>query len=533
LLIAAAGTWGQIVLGVAVLGAFVQLAVGGLVGLGRRLPASLALLVPMVALGVGIGGTLAGLDEGVRAVRAAGDPAWVPWFALDDRARAFAPMALGGLCAAALALPPAMGAAWAGVRSFRGRGGTSPGIPRPGGRRWRVARALVGAAGGFAASLGLFAAGTLGGLLGPFTVPGVAFAALGLLCALAGSSASPRRRDAAVIGLGALSVGGLGASVAAVAFAFLRVRDALGDYDDVFGRVGLVVEAVRVSWGAVPAVAPALALVLLSALPGALWRRWRDAGPREAVDAACLGLFLLVSAGGLAWAGMRYRVLTRMAGDHAAVVLLEAFATDVPRRAPVPPRVLVADADRPKWLLLRDRGGAETAWFAEKLDGVGPAVRSQDGLLLPPALPMLDVYLGLAGSEAGEVGVVGCGPVTEQQAAEIRLDPLLATGRCGAFPLRLRVVGELPDPRVLIVLKERQVDDGGEVVPLASIGGLDGRDVVLRAQADATAADLAAALGMLGGARNVYLGHGVDLDGESIPVGVDPDLRVRQAALAP
>ncbi|MFZ5479968.1 MAG: hypothetical protein ACOZNI_24600, partial [Myxococcota bacterium] len=99
MLLAAAGTWGQVVLGIAVLGTVVQVAVGALVGLGRRLPVSAALLVPMAALGVGIAGTLASFDDGIAAVRAASDPAWVPWFALDDRSRAFAPAGLGGLAA--------------------------------------------------------------------------------------------------------------------------------------------------------------------------------------------------------------------------------------------------------------------------------------------------------------------------------------------------------------------------------------------------------------------------------------------------
>lgn len=527
MLLAAAGTWGQVVLGIAVLGTVVQVAVGALVGLGRRLPVSAALLVPMAALGVGIAGTLASFDDGIAAVRAASDPAWVPWFALDDRSRAFAPAGLGGLAAALLCLPPAIGAAWAGVRPQR-RGDA----PRPGRRRWRGIRAAIGVAGGFLASAGLFAAGVLWNLQGPLAAPGVAFSVFATLCALAGSSAVQRRRDAAVVGLGALAVGCAGASAGAVGLAAIRVRDALGGYEDVFGAMGHVVVGVRATWRVVPAVVPALVATLLAALPVALWRQWRGAGPREAVDGGVVALFLLVSAGAMAWAGARYQVLTRIAGDHGAAVLREAFATDVPHARPVPARVLVADTERPKWLLLRDRGGAETVWFAEKLDGVGPAIRSEDGLLLPPALSALDVYLALAGSEAGEVSIVGCGPVSEAQAAEIGDDPLLAAGRCGAFPLKLRVTGDLPDPRVLIVLRDQHVDDDGEILPLAAVKDLDGRDVVLRAQADATAADLAAALGALAKARSVFLGYGVDMDGEDIPVGVDPELRIVQASWA-
>ena len=105
-------------------------------------------------------------------------------------------------------------------------------------------------------------------------------------------------------------------------------------------------------------------------------------------------------------------------------------------------------------------------------------------------------------------------------------DPLMALGRCAAFPLGLRVTTRLPDPRVLIVLKDRFVDDGGDVYPFAEVKGIEGKDVILRAQTDATIADLVAALPILASASRVYLGFGITPEGDDLPIGVDPGLRI-------
>jgi hypothetical protein len=50
--------------------------------------------------------------------------------------------------------------------------------------------------------------------------------------------------------------------------------------------------------------------------------------------------------------------------------------------------------------------------------------------------------------------------------------------------------------------------------------------VIVRGQVDATVADLVAMLHLLAPAGRVYLGHGVTLDGDDLPIGVDPGLRI-------
>jgi hypothetical protein len=95
------------------------------------------------------------------------------------------------------------------------------------------------------------------------------------------------------------------------------------------------------------------------------------------------------------------------------------------------------------------------------------------------------------------------------------------------------VTEALNDQRTLIVLKDRLVDDGGDVVSVDAIGDVTGRDVLLRGQVDATFADLDAALFAVSGARHVYLAWGVGLDGDDVPVGVDPGIRIRARAVPP
>jgi len=82
------------------------------------------------------------------------------------------------------------------------------------------------------------------------------------------------------------------------------------------------------------------------------------------------------------------------------------------------------------------------------------------------------------------------------------------------------------------VLKDGEVDDRGDVYDVSEIGthnAVAGRDVILRAQVDATVEDFAAVLRAVRGAARVYLGWGVDMDGDDLPIGVNPGLRVRTA----
>lgn len=190
----------------------------------------------------------------------------------------------------------------------------------------------------------------------------------------------------------------------------------------------------------------------------------------------------------------------------------------------LPPRVLLADAKAPKWITMREDGGLSVEPIVGGLERIGPLLSKGDGLLLPLSTTALDLYLLLLDSVAGSVAVVGCETVPGFPAAAIDADPLLAVGACASFPLRLRVTDALEERRSLIVLKDQFVDDGGDVVPIAELREVDGRDVVLRLQADASMSDLVVAMRALAGTRRVYLGWGVDIDGSSIPVGVDPAL---------
>ena len=94
-----------------VVGLPLQLAFAGLMALGRRVPAFLTLIIPMLVLLIGLLGTMTGIEDAIDALGQASDPAWAPWFALDDRARAAWPSVTAGAGAALLALPIEIGRA--------------------------------------------------------------------------------------------------------------------------------------------------------------------------------------------------------------------------------------------------------------------------------------------------------------------------------------------------------------------------------------------------------------------------------------
>jgi hypothetical protein len=171
---------------------------------------------------------------------------------------------------------------------------------------------------------------------------------------------------------------------------------------------------------------------------------------------------------------------------------------------------------------MRERGGLDVMPMRDGLEGAGVTIQRDDGLILDPSQSMLDLYLLLADSAAGRVQLVGCGARTPALLARVTRDPLLAAGRCGAFPLELRVTEPPTSPRTIILLKDGWVDEDGDVLRLADAVPFAGRDVLLRAQADATVADLVGALSYLRDASRVWLAWGVDIDGEDIAIGVNP-----------
>jgi hypothetical protein len=261
-------------------------------------------------------------------------------------------------------------------------------------------------------------------------------------------------------------------------------------------------------------------------LPGLALVRPRRIDAKSALDVVCT--FVLVTSlllgGGWTWA--RRHALSRAAGVHATAVLRAAPGYPVARAAVLPPRVLLADARAPKWISMKEDGGLSVEPIVGGLERIGPLLAKGDGLLLPLATTALDLYLLLLESPAGSIAIVGCETVPGYSTAAIESDPLLAVGACASFPLRLRVTDALEERRSLIVLKDQFVDDGGNVIALAELSDLEGRDVVLRLQADANVSDLVVAMKAMEKARRVYLGWGVDIDGSSIPVGVDPQLRI-------
>jgi hypothetical protein len=94
------------------------------------------------------------------------------------------------------------------------------------------------------------------------------------------------------------------------------------------------------------------------------------------------------------------------------------------------------------------------------------------------------------------------------------------------------VTRDLDEPLRVIVLKDGLVDDDGDLYAMRDVAqhhDLNGRDVVLRAQLDATVTDFANALEALSGASRIYLGWGVSIDGTDLPIGVNPGLRVHLA----
>ena len=226
--------------------------------------------------------------------------------------------------------------------------------------------------------------------------------------------------------------------------------------------------------------------------------------------------------------------LATHAGAQAVAVYEAALSLRTPggdprEGDPLPPRILVASPENPRWLNLRPRGGLETLPVVpgDGIDeatlffgGAGRSVGHGDGILLPPDLSAVDFYLLLADSRATEVAVVTCGalPVALGRLAS---DPLLATGVCGPVRLHLRRPPGARQARSFIVLKDREVDAEGDIVAIDALGQVRG-PVLVRLQTDATMSDLFALLARLSEAGPVLLGWGVDLDGGEIPVGVRP-----------
>ena len=272
--------------------------------------------------------------------------------------------------------------------------------------------------------------------------------------------------------------------------------------------------------GAVVALLPGLGLV-----------RAGDHGAKQGLDIAASGALLAGGLMALASVFAKRSILGRLAGAHAAWVLAASPGYDVPRRDVLPPRVLVPADPVSTWLELRDGGGAGRESVLGTMDQVGSTLRQGDGILLPASWTAEDLYALLVDAKAGSVAFVGCADLPGEVAAQIKDDPMLAVGRCGSFPVKLRVATAMPNPRELILVPGKHVQDGYDVIDLTELVDIAGRDVVLRMQVDCTFTDILAALTVLMPAATVYLG--VTLEGDDLAIGVEPGLRVVERSSKP
>ena len=504
------GDFGVVAVALAAVGLPLQLALGLAVAMGRRVPVSAALFVPVSVLVFGLAGVVSGYQGVAKGFIDPADPAWAPWYALYDRGTAAAPGLVAARLAIALLVPASLGAAVAGLRHER-KGTIGP---------------LVAGAGGMLAGLALLGVGfgldrLQSAALSGLTIPLLAVGVAGSLCAL-------RPRDLAIAGMavGSLVVGCIAIFVEAAALSDLVVPELLPDLNAGWSAPRQLAAYAIVSrqWLTFAAILPWIAVA--AALPGLGFLRSRRTTATAGLDIAASGALILAVVVALGWVAMHRATVGRMAGAHAAWVLSEAPMFDVPRIDVLPPRVLVVSPSIRRWVELRDGGGVGRLDAVGDLDEVGKALRRGDGLVLSTTLTAEDVYVLLVDSPAGSISIVGCEPVSAAHYAILSVEPILAVGRCGSFPIKLLVSGLLPDPREVILLKDRFVQDVMDVIPLTELTNVTGRDIILRMQADAAVPDLVAALTILKSAASVYLGWGVTLEGNDIPVGVQPGLRV-------
>ncbi len=497
------------------LGLPVQFLLGGLIGVGRRLPATLALLVPALLLTLGGVGFGVGLTSAATAILETGDPAWVPWFALQDRARACIPGLAGALGAVLCVLPVLVGA-------------SSRVVPATRRSLWPVLVALPMAA---VVSLGsAFSTGARGGPIAG------ALAVLLVGAALACVEVQPRSAAGALTGMGSLMIGGLALGLVHALGLHADFLVALPDFNFPFLAVPRMDAAADNAVALSAAVVPWVLLAWLAGLPAIFARAATGATRRDGSDGLGIVVLVLLPLVAWGWGGLQWAVLSRRAGAEVASVLSNGGGPAVPMRTPVPPRVLYVLPGGSHWVELGEAGGSRDRPEPTAMDSVGPLLHLGDGVVFPAGMTMDDVYFAFADADAGAVQFVSCTASSGTLADTVFRDPLRATGHCGATPVYLRVTRDLLHPVKLIVLKDGEVDQSGEVYPASEIPShvdLAGRDVILRAQVDATMADFAAVLRLARNASRVYLGWGVSLDGADLPIGINPGLRVRVSEPAP
>lgn len=512
----ALGTWGLAALGIAALGLPVQTALGFALGLGRRVPVSAAIVMPVAVLLFGCFGVSARYGELQAGLWDTSDPAWAPWYLLYDRAEAAAPAPLAGALAALLAVPALVGAAVAALRHDR-RGNLGP---------------LLAGSGGLATGLGLVLASMWIGRPS-LAMPGLLVAGLSLLAAGSLAALRPRYLSVPGVGVAAFFVATIGLVTTSLGGLETEVTELFSDLNQAWTSVDAYAAHEAMATRVTYALLGLPVFAFATMLPGLGALRARDGGPRQGLDVAATGALLGASLLAVAWLLVRRSLLGRLGGAHAAWVLAAAPGYDVPRIDVLPPRVLILGEPASQWVEFTDGGGVRRTSVVGTWNEVGHELARGDGVVFPAAAHAEDLYLLLVDAPAGDVSLVGCAAPPAGFSARILRDPMLAIGRCGSFPLRLRVAGGMPDPRELILVPGPHVQDGLDVIDLADLRDIDGRDVVLRMQVDCSWTDVLAGLEAVRSASHVYLGWGVTVEGDDLAIGVEPGLRVVEKLPAP
>ncbi|GDX83268.1 hypothetical protein LBMAG42_50790 [Deltaproteobacteria bacterium] len=510
------GQWGWLAIGIAGLGLPLQIILGFAIAAGRRVPVVMTIFAPVTVIVLGLVGVSTNYTQLQRALWDAADPAWTPWYTFYDRAEAAAPAPLAGMMAFGLVVPTMVGAAVSALRQEK-RGNIGP---------------LFAATGGLLSGMGLVVVGMVIGRPA-LAVPGLLLALLALLAA--GGLAAIRPRYLAIPGIGVAGflVAALGLVITTLAGLELDVTDILDDLLVAHTRVGALAAHEGLARSAALAVLILPTFAVAALLPGLGFVRAKDQDARQGLDIAASGALLGGAVMAVAWVLVKRSMLGRLAGAHAAWVLAAAPGYDVPRRDVLPPRVLIPGDPVSQWVELRDGGGAGRESVVGTANEVGHGLRQGDGVLMPASWTAEDLYLLLVDAPAGNIALVGCAPVSPSAALQIKSEPLLALGRCGSFPLKLRVASAMPNPRELILVPGKFVQDGLDVIELRELQDIAGRDVILRIQTDSTLADILAALDALSPAATVYLGWGVTTDGDDLAIGVEPGLRVVEGVPTP
>ena len=484
-------------LSLAVPGLLLQCLLGAVLAWKRPISAVMPLLLPGLLLFAGAAASAWQMDQLYQLCQQSLDDPSLAVIALGGRHVAWLPITLGGWTAALLLLPTLIGAAVGALRVK---------LPEDSRRRpWMPAlvTALAAFPGPVVLGMGLIAQQAPLWILGP---PALLLPVLLLpgLIALSGGATQAIGASGLMLALLGTLIGAWGVGMTLPATDLEAMPHQLSALQQAFGplSLGIAASAVAVLIGWMSVQGGASSLKVVGAPAGA------------ALLALLIGL-------PLAGFGVRQIQVGRLAGSYPLTLTVVSAEMGLPEQGGgLPGRTLVVSKYIPRWLV-RGPEGVEASKLEGELLDLGPSLRRGDGLMLPLDMGMEDVYLMLSGADVGEVALVGCWKMSRAWLIRASRDPLIATLSCGSRPLHLRLGLSAPPEQTIILLKNREVDIDVEIHKTADLPMIT-VPILLRAQVDATVADLHALLARHRSDQPVYLGYGVQLDGSDLPVGVEP-----------